>query len=397
MKRAPSIRVPIALFASGVLASGVLVADVAGADEPASGVLVTDVVGADEPASGIAASDVVGAGVIGAGVVAADGGGAGIAAANIVGAGVAGAGVVAPEALAAGWLDDTVLGDCEYCRTPAFAAERRELANQSGPLHDPASGTGYIVSIERNGRFVWGRAALMGTGNLIRTDAHVLIADDGQLKAPDGSLYFEPLHHRGTDNLIEIDLTSVRHGESVGPYQTDVGHDWAVARLREDAIARFGGRSVFAFLWDLPTTHDDIHGPESARTSAFVLSHEVTFRMHHCDKVKDDHPSHYLFDAEEIVFLRCPSDYLDPGVSGSVLATLSGGNTWHLGGQLVAGASSRLVRVAGNGRAAETRMPGHQLFLGNTPPFRRAMTALYLQELRRRGIDPRRDRRSTAD
>ncbi len=383
----PSIRVPIALFASGVLASGVLVTDVVGADELASGIAASDVIGAG----------VIGAGVTGVGVVAADGGGAGVAAADVAGAGVAGAGVVSLEALAAEWLDGTVLGGCDYCRTAAFSAERRTLANQSGRLHDPASGMGYIVSIERNGRFVWGRAALMGTGNLIRTDAHVLIADDGQLKAPDGSLYFEPLHHRGTDNLIEIDLTSVRHGESVGPYQTDVGHDWAIARLREDAIARFGGRSVFAFLWDLPTTHDDLHSPESARTSAFVLSHEVTFRMRHCDEVKDDHPSHYVFGAEEIVFLRCPSDYLDPGVSGSVLATLSDGSTWHLGGQLVAGGSSRLVRVAGNGRAAETRMPGHQLFLGNTPPFRRALTALYLEELIRRGIDPRRGRRSPRD
>ena len=90
---------------------------------------------------------------------------------------------------------------------------------------------GYVVTIDDGGRFVWGRAALVGTGNLIRTDAHVLFFDSGELKAPDGKVYFEPMRHGGASNLIEIDLSGVQRGGAVGPLETDVKNDWAIARL----------------------------------------------------------------------------------------------------------------------------------------------------------------------
>ena len=113
------------------------------------------------------------------------------------------------------WLEGTVLADCEYCKTDEFRAERKTLANQLGPKREPASGMGYVVTMDENGRFVWGRAALVGTGNLIRTDAHVLFADTGELKNPDGKVYFEHMHHRSTSDLIEIDLSAVQHGGAV--------------------------------------------------------------------------------------------------------------------------------------------------------------------------------------
>src|SRR5262245_42330154 len=102
------------------------------------------------------------------------------------------------------WLQDTVLADCQYCQTDAFSAERRRIANQVGPKHDPASGMGYVVTVDGDGVFVWGRSALVGTGNLIRTDAHVLFAETGLLKLREGKIYFEPMHHGGVSNLIEI-------------------------------------------------------------------------------------------------------------------------------------------------------------------------------------------------
>ena len=156
------------------------------------------------------------------------------------------------------WLEGTVLGDCQYCQTDAFRAERRRIANQAGPRHDPASGMGYIVTIDLDGSFVWGRAALVGTGNLIRTDAHVLFTDTGKLKTRGGKVYFAPMQHGGVSNLIEIDLSAVHRGGAVGPLQTDVKNDWAIARLREDAIEKFNGNRVFAFLWDFRITQDEI-------------------------------------------------------------------------------------------------------------------------------------------
>jgi hypothetical protein len=285
------------------------------------------------------------------------------------------------------WLEGTVLADCEYCKTDAFRTERRTIANQVGPKHDPASGMGYIVTMDPDGPLVWGRAALIGTGNLIRTDAHVLFADTLQFKTADGKAYFEPMHHGGVSNLIEIDLSSVQRGGAVGPLETDVKNDWAIARLREDAIEKFDGDRVFAFLWDFRITHDEIVRQGSTRPSALVLSAEHAFRIHQsCQTVTDDHPSHYAFGVEEVFFIRCPSEYVQVGSSGSALAILSPDDTWNLGGQIIGRGTSEQVREGlsgGNGPLA------HQLLLGNVPMFRHTLTIVYLQELIRRGIDPR--------
>lgn len=288
------------------------------------------------------------------------------------------------------WLEGTVLADCEYCKTDEFGAERKVIANQVGPRHDPASGMGYVITLDGNDRFVWGRAALVGTGNLIRTDAHVLFSDTGELKTPHRKVWFEPMHHQGTGNLIEIDLSSVHRGGGVGPLQSDVKDDWAIARLREDAIEKFDGNRVFAFLWDFRITHDEIVRDDYRRASALVLSHLVTFEiLPWCDSVTDDHPSSYAFGAEEIFFVQCPSEYLQEGSSGSSLAILATGDTWHLGGQLIGGGRSELVR-AGREEGTEPAHPlGHQIFLGNVPTFRQTLNLLYLQELIRRGMDPR--------
>ena len=53
------------------------------------------------------------------------------------------------------------LADCEYCKTDAFRTERKRIANQVGPRHDPASGMGYVVTMDQDGLLVWGRAALV--------------------------------------------------------------------------------------------------------------------------------------------------------------------------------------------------------------------------------------------
>ena len=70
-----------------------------------------------------------------------------------------------------------------------------------------------------------GSSSAGGTGNLIRTDAHVLFADTLQFKTRDGKAYFEPMHHGGVSNLIEIDLSFVQRGGAVGPLETDVKND----------------------------------------------------------------------------------------------------------------------------------------------------------------------------
>ena len=282
--------------------------------------------------------------------------------------------VASARAESAEWLEGTVLADCEYCKSDAFRLERKTLANQLGPKRDPASGVGYVVTIDDDGRFVWGRAALVGTGNLIRTDAHVLFADTGELKNPDGKVYFEHMHHRSTSDLIEIDLSAVQHGGAVGPLESDVKNDWAIAHLKEDAIEKFNGDRVFAFLWDYRVTHDDIVKPDYVQASALVLSREHTLNLERsCQRVLDDHPSRYAFGAAEIFFIRCPSEYLQVGSSGSVLAIVSADETWSLGGQVVAG-------VPGEGQ---------QIFLGNVPMLEQTMTSAYLEELIRRGLDPR--------
>jgi hypothetical protein len=281
------------------------------------------------------------------------------------------------------WLEGTVLADCEYCKTSEFSAERLRVANQLGAEHDPASGMGYVVTLGDDGPVVWGRAALVGTGNLIRTDAHVLYTDQGLLKTRDGKMYFEPMHHGGIGNLIEIDLSAIKRGGAVGPLETDVKNDWAIARLKEDAIAKFNGDRVFAFLWDLQITHDDIVKPDYARASALVLSRDHTFEIRACRAVTDDHPSNYWFGVEEVFFLQCPSEYLLEGSSGSGLAVSAADGTWSLGGQLVAGEMSQRVPAG-----MKSGPVGQQLFLGNVPMFRRTLAIAYQQELLRRGIDP---------
>ena len=288
------------------------------------------------------------------------------------------------------WLEGTVLADCQYCKTDAFGAERRKIAHQVGPRHDPASGMGYIVTMDQDGPFVWGRAALVGTGNLIRTDAHVLFADTGQFKTPGGKVYFEPMHHGGVSNLIEIDLSSVQRGGAVGPLETDVKNDWAIARLEEDAIEKFNGDRVFAFLWDVRITHDEIVKQGYTRASALVLSHEHTFGIHQsCESVTDDHPSRYAFGVAEVFFIRCPSEYLQVGSSGSALAILSPDDTWSLGGQIIAGGMGERVRWGASEGTGPSRPLGQQLFLGNVPMLKQTVTIVYLQELIRRGMDPR--------
>jgi hypothetical protein len=288
------------------------------------------------------------------------------------------------------WLEGTVLADCAYCKTDAFTAERTQLANQAGPRHDPASGTGYIVTVDADGRFVWGRAALVGTGNLIRTDAHVLFDDTGVFKTRDGKIYFEPMHHDGPGDLIEIERFSVQRGGALSPLPTDLKNDWAVARLREDAIEKFDGDRVFAFLWDLRVTQDEIDERDDLRASALVLSRDHTFDVEQsCRQVTDDHPSRYAFGVEEIFFLRCPSEYLQAGSSGSALAILSPHGTWNLGGQIVAGGVGERVRAAASEGADASRPLGQQLLLGNVPELEQALAIAYLQELVRRGMDPR--------
>ena len=295
--------------------------------------------------------------------------------------------VAAAHAAPTDWLEGTVLADCEYCKTDAVREERRTIANQLGPKRDPASGSGYVVTIDEDGRFVWGRAALIGTGNLIRTDAHVLFADTGELKNPDGSVYFESMYHRGVADLIEIDLSSVQRGAALSPLVDDVKHDWAIARLREDAIEKFNGDRVFAFLWDFRIAHDEIVQPGYGRAAALVVSREHVFDLEQsCESVTDADPSSYAFGVAEVFFIRCPSEHLQVGSSGSALAILSDDEVWSLGGQIVAGGISGRV-----GAVSERSSPalGPQLVLGNVPQLRRTLTIVYLQELVRRGLDPR--------
>ena len=288
------------------------------------------------------------------------------------------------------WLDGTVLADCDYCKTDAFAAERKHFANQAGARHDPASAMGYIVTIDAEGRFVWGRAALVGTGNLIRTDAHVLFEDTGVFKTRDGKIYFEAMHHRDLSDLIEIERFSVQRGGALSPLETDAKNDWAIARLREDAIEKFDGDRVFAFLWDVRITHDDVVKHNYMRAAVLVASEEHTFDVEQsCRSVTDDHPSRHAFGVDEVFFLRCPSEHLQVGSSGSALAILSAEGTWNLGGQIVAGGSRERVRTAANEGAGPSQPFAQQLFLGNVPELTQTLTLVYLQELIRRGMDPR--------
>ena len=302
--------------------------------------------------------------------------------------------IAAARAQSTDWLEGTVLADCEHCKTDAFMAERKTLANQLGPKRDPASGMGYVVTIDDDGRFVWGRAALVGTGNLIRTAAHVLFADTGEVKSPNGKVYFEHMHHPGASDLIEIDLSAVQRGGAAGPLESDVKNDWAIAHLKEDAIEKFNGDRVFAFLWDFRITHGEIVKPEYVQTSALVLSPKHTFELEReCQSVTDDDPTHYAFGAEEVFFLRCPSEQLQVGSSGSVLAILSADETWSLGGQVVAGVVGERAWQKTSTGATPSRFPdrplGQQILLGNVPSFKQTIAIVYLQELIRRRLDPR--------
>jgi hypothetical protein len=218
----------------------------------------------------------------------------------------------------------------------------------------------------------------------------VLFADTGELKNPDGKVYFEHMLHRGASDLIEIDVSTVQRGGAVGPLESDVKNDWALAHLKEDAIEKFNGDRVFAFLWDFRVTHDEIVKPDYVQASALVLSPEHTFAIEHsCQSVIDDHPSHHAFGAEEVFFIRCPSEYLQVGSSGGVLAVLSPDETWSLGGQVVAGAIGEHVWEKTGEGTGPSRPLGQQIFLGNVPMLKQTMTIVYLQELIRRGMDPR--------
>jgi hypothetical protein len=203
-------------------------------------------------------------------------------------------------------------------------------------------------------------------------------------------MYFKPMHHDGVSNLIEIDLSSVQRGGALSPLEIDVKNDWAIARLREDAIEKFGGDRVFAFLWDVRITHDEIVQHDYAQASALVLSREHTFGLlRSCQTVVDDHPSHYWFGVDEVFFIRCPSEHLQAGSSGSALAILAPDDTWSLGGQVVAGRAGERAPQAASEGALRSSAPAQQVLLGNVPMFRQTMTIVYLQELIRRGMDPR--------
>jgi hypothetical protein len=302
---------------------------------------------------------------------------------------VAALSVASAEAAASEWLAGTVLADCTYCSSAEFKAERRAIANQTGTQLDPAAATGYVVTLDGGGRFVWGRAALVGTGNLIRTDAHVLFADTGVFKARDGKIYFEPAHHGEPSDLIEIDRASVQRGNAVGPLEADVKHDWAIAHLREDAIAKFDGERVFAFLWDVRVTHADIVKPDVVRAASLVLGGGEVYPIERCDSAVDDQPSRFAFDADEVLFTRCAAEGLLAGASGSALAIRAHDGSWHLAGQLVAGGTDARTRAAAGTEPASSGPFQPQLFLGNVPGFRETMAAVYLKELVRRGRDPR--------
>jgi hypothetical protein len=180
------------------------------------------------------------------------------------------------------------------------------------------------------------------------------------------------MQHDGASDLIEIDRSSVQRGGPLSPLETDVKNDWAIARLREDAIEKFAADRVFAFFWDVRLTHDQIVKSGYTRSATLVLSPEHTFALDEsCERVTDDHPSRYAFGVEEIFFVRCPSERLQVGSSGSALAILSPDDTWNLGGQIIAGT-----------------MHG-QLFLGTVPTLKQTLAIAYLQELIRRGLDPR--------
>jgi hypothetical protein len=191
-------------------------------------------------------------------------------------------------------------------------------------------------------------------------------------------------------DLIEIDLSAVQRGGAVGPLETDVKNDWAIAHLKEDAIEKFNGDRVFAFLWDFRVTHDEVVKPDYVQASTLVLSPEHTFEIERsCQRVIDDHPSHYAFGAAEVFFIRCPSEYLQVGASGGVLAVLSPDETWSLGGQVVAGVMGERVWQAASEGTVPNRPLGQQIFLGNVPMLKQTMAIVYLQELIRRGMDPR--------
>ena len=68
--------------------------------------------------------------------------------------------------------------------------------------------------------------------------------------------------------------------ERLGPSETDVKNDWAIARLKEDAIEKFNGDRVFAFLWDFRVTHDEIVRHDYTRSAVVVLSDEHSFEIH---------------------------------------------------------------------------------------------------------------------
>jgi hypothetical protein len=67
---------------------------------------------------------------------------------------------------------------------------------------------------------------------------------------------------------------------------------------------------------------------------------------------------------------------------------LSGDEVWSLGGQIVAGGLSGRVAAVGES-SAFNRALGPQVVLGNPPELEQTLTIVYLEELIRRGLDPR--------
>jgi hypothetical protein len=121
-----------------------------------------------------------------------------------------------------------------------------------------------------------------------------------------------------------------------------------------------------------------------------VLSHEHSYAIHEsCQTVNDDHPSRYWFGVAEVFFVRCPSEHMQAGSSGSALAILSPDEAWNLGGQIVAGGIGGSVQDTASGGTEPSHPLGQQLLLGNVPMLRQTLTIVYLQELIRRGMDPR--------
>jgi hypothetical protein len=68
---------------------------------------------------------------------------------------------------------------------------------------------------------------------------------------------------------------------------------------------------------------------------------------------------------------------------------LSADDAWNLAGQIVAGGIVERAPETASGGTEPNGALGRQLLLGNVPMLRQTLTIAYLQELIRRGMDPR--------